>query len=156
MVREMLREAEDVWPSQFVNIMKATENPFLNIIYDCNPLERLYWDNVVMIGDAAHPVTPHCSRSTNMSVLDAAVLGKCLKKWGLEKLQSALEEYQSIRLPVATEQVLYSRRVGRIKQGLTLTDRRIFDSATANSEECWELQQSTVPFFGQNPLKAYN
>lgn len=91
-----------------------------------------------------------------MSVLDAAVLAKCLEKWGLENLQSALEVYQPIRLLVATEQVLYSRRVGRIKQGLTLTDCRVFYPATADTEECWELQQSAVPFFGQNPLKAYN
>ncbi|KAI4380941.1 hypothetical protein MLD38_007069 [Melastoma candidum] len=156
MVRELLQEAETVWPSQFVSIMKATKTPFLNIIYDCDPVKQLHWDNVVLIGDAAHPVTPHCSRSTNMSVLDAAVLGKCLKKWGRENLQSALEEYQSIRLPVAAEQVLYSRRVGRIKQGLMLPDRSILDPAKATPEECWELQQSTVPFFGHNPLQAYN
>lgn len=154
MVQKMLQEAENVWPSQLVSIMKISEDPFLNVIYDCNPLQQLYWDNIVLVGDAAHPVTPHCSRSTNMSILDAMVLGKCLEKWGVEKLKSALREYQSIRLPVATEQVLYSRRVGRIKQGLTLSDRKVFDPYTAAPEECRELQQSTVPFFGQNPLQA--
>ncbi|CAB4266699.1 unnamed protein product [Prunus armeniaca] len=102
-------------------------------------------------GDAAHPTTPHAVRSTNMSVLDAAVLGQCLKKWGAENLQSALEEYQSIRLPVVSKQVLHSRRMGRIKQGLVLPDRPSFDPKTANSEECQELQQRLMPFFSDVP-----
>lgn len=58
-----------------------------------------------------------------MSILDAMVLGKSLEKWGVEGLLSALEEYQTVRLPVTSKQVLHSRRLGRIKQGLALPDR---------------------------------
>ncbi|KHN32499.1 hypothetical protein glysoja_039669 [Glycine soja] len=64
-------------------------------------------------GDVAHPTTPHCFRNTNMSILDAAVLGKCIEKWVAEKLESALEEYQFIRLPVTSKQVLHARHLGR-------------------------------------------
>ncbi|XP_022731066.1 uncharacterized protein LOC111285742 [Durio zibethinus] len=109
MINEMIQEAEKLWVPEFVRIVKETKNPFLNVIYDCDPLRQIFWDNVVSIGDAAHPTTPHGVRSTNMSIIDAAILGKCLEKWGVENLQSALEEYQSIRLPVTSEQVLYSR-----------------------------------------------
>ncbi|KAG4954003.1 hypothetical protein JHK87_039597 [Glycine soja] len=69
--------------------------------------------NVVLVGDVAHPTTPHCFRNTNMSILDAAVLGKCIEKWVAEKLESALEEYQFIRLPVTSKQVLHARHLGR-------------------------------------------
>jgi 2-polyprenyl-6-methoxyphenol hydroxylase-like FAD-dependent oxidoreductase len=120
MVQEMLRKAEKVWVPELVRVMKETEDPFLNFIYDSDPLEQIFWDNVVLVGDAAHPTTPHGLRSTNMSVLDAAVLGKCVAKWGAENLQSALREYQSIRLPVVSKQVLHARRLGRIKQGFFL------------------------------------
>ncbi|GAB4837542.1 hypothetical protein Ancab_002395 [Ancistrocladus abbreviatus] len=87
-----------------------------------------------------------------MPVLDAAVLGKCLKKWGLENLHSALSEYQSTRVPVVTKQVLHARRLGQIKQGLALHDREPFDPKKASPEECHELQQKNVPFFADVPL----
>lgn len=152
MVQEMLRKAEKVWVPELVRVMKETEDPFLNFIYDSDPLEQIFWDNVVLVGDAAHPTTPHGLRSTNMSVLDAAVLGKCLAKWGAENLQSALREYQSIRLPVISKQVLHARRMGRIKQGLVLPDRDPFDPKSAKLEDFQELRQKNMAFFDDVPL----
>ncbi|XP_050364364.1 uncharacterized protein LOC126783026 [Argentina anserina] len=151
MIQALHREAEKMWLPEFVRLIKETNHPFINAIYDSEPSEQIYWDNVVLVGDAAHPTTPHALRSTNMSVLDAAVLGQCLKKWGAENLQSALEEYQSIRLPVVSKQALHARRMGRIKQGLALPDRQIFDPKTATPEECQELQQRLMPFFSDVP-----
>lgn len=152
MVQEMLRKADKVWVPELVRVMKETEDPFLNFIYDSDPLEQIFWDNVVLVGDAAHPTTPHGLRSTNMSVLDAAVLGKCVAKWGAENLQSALREYQSIRLPVVSKQVLHARRMGRIKQGLVLPDRDPFDPKSAKLEDFQELRQKNMAFFDDVPL----
>ncbi|KAJ4707948.1 Monooxygenase, FAD-binding protein [Melia azedarach] len=151
MIKNMQQEAEQVWLPELVRVMKETKEPFINAMYDCDPLNQIFWNNVVLIGDAAHPTTPHGLRSTNMSILDAIVLGKCLEKWGLENLLSALEEYQSIRLPVTSKQVLHSRRLGRIKQGLTLPEREPFDPKTASPRECQELQQKNMPFFADIP-----
>ncbi|EYU21936.1 hypothetical protein ABFS82_01G029100 [Erythranthe guttata] len=152
MIEEMYELAEKVWIPELVKVMRETKDPFLNAIYDSEPLEQLYWNNnVVLIGDAAHPITPHSARATNMSILDAAVLGKCLEKWGPENLGSALEEYQSIRLPVAKEQVLYSRRSGRIKQRLPVSGREIFDPMTASEEESKVLQIRNTPYFNVMP-----
>ncbi|TYH79631.1 hypothetical protein ES332_D03G076700v1 [Gossypium tomentosum] len=147
MIEEMMKEAEKAWVPELVKVMKETKNPFLNAIYDCDPLRQIYWDNVVLIGDAAHPTTPHGLRSKNMSILDAAVLGKCLEKWGVENLHSALGEYQSIRVPVTSKQVLHSRKLGRIKQGLHLPNREQFDPKKATSEDLKDLQQKNMPFF---------
>ncbi|XP_039166443.1 6-hydroxynicotinate 3-monooxygenase-like [Eucalyptus grandis] len=152
MIQEMHREAEKVWLPELARIMKETKEPFINVIYDCDPLEQIFWDNVVLVGDAAHPTTPHGLRSTNMSISDAAVLGLCLKKWGLENLHSALCEYQSLRLPVISKQVLHSRQLGRIKQGLPVVGWERFDPMTSGREECLELQQRNMPFFDEAPL----
>ncbi|KAK7260857.1 hypothetical protein RIF29_27156 [Crotalaria pallida] len=152
MIQNMHQEAEKVWSPELVRVIKETKDPFLNFIYDSDPLERIFWDNVVLVGDAAHPTTPHCLRSTNMSILDAAVLGKCMEKWGAEKLESALEEYQFTRLPVTSKQVLHARRLGRIKQGLVLPDREPFDPKSARPEDCQELLQRNTPFFDDVPL----
>ena len=147
MIEKMHEEAEKVWVPELAQLMKETEEPFINVIYDSDPLPRLYWDNVVLVGDAAHPTTPHGLRSTNMSILDAGVLGHCLGKWGLENLCSALEEFQSIRLPVVSKQVLHARKLGRIKQGLVVQDQKAFDPMTATQEESFQLQQRNMPFF---------
>jgi 2-polyprenyl-6-methoxyphenol hydroxylase-like FAD-dependent oxidoreductase len=152
MIQKMHQEAEKVWIPELAKVMKETKEPFLNFIYDSDPLEKIFYDNVVFVGDAAHPTTPHCLRSTNMSILDASVLGKCLEKWGAEKLGSALEEYQFIRLPVTSKQVLHARRLGRIKQGLVLPDRDPFDPKSARQEDCQELLQRNTPFFNDAPL----
>ncbi|XP_058074604.1 uncharacterized protein LOC131223273 [Magnolia sinica] len=151
MIQKMHEEAEMVWVPELAQVIKETKEPFINVIYDCDPLENLFWDNVVLIGDAAHPTSPHGVRSTNMSIVDAGTLGQCLERWGLNELGSALEEYQSIRLPVVSKQVLHSRRMGRIKQGLDLHDRKVFDPMMATLEECEELQQRKMPFFGYAP-----
>ncbi|KAK2452953.1 FAD/NAD(P)-binding oxidoreductase family protein [Trifolium repens] len=152
MIQKMHQEAEKVWIPELAKVMKETKEPFLNFIYDSDPLEKIFYDNVVFVGDAAHPTTPHCLRSTNMSILDASVLGKCLEKWGAEKLESALEEYQFIRLPITSKQVLHARRLGRIKQGLVLPDRDPFDPKSARQEDCQELLQRNTPFFNDAPL----
>ncbi|ESR63757.1 hypothetical protein CICLE_v10010533mg [Citrus x clementina] len=151
MIKKMHQEAEKIWVPEFARVIKETKEPFLNLIYDCDPLTQLYWDNVVLIGDAAHPITPHCARSTNMAIADAAVLGKCLERWGPENLHSALEEHQSVRLPVTTKQVLHSRRVGQIKLGLPTPDREPFDPNTASPEDCEILKQRSLPFFDDVP-----
>lgn len=152
MIEMMHEEADKVWVPELARVMKETKEPFINIIYDSDPLPKLFRDNVVLVGDAAHRTTPHGLRSTNMSIQDAAALGCCLEKWGWENLSSALEEYQSIRLPVVSKQVLHARKLGRIKQGLALTCGRTFDPATASQEECLELQQRSMPYFEGVPI----
>ncbi|KAL9330894.1 hypothetical protein ACSQ67_000504 [Phaseolus vulgaris] len=151
MIQKMQQEAEKVLIPELVKVIKETREPFLNFIYDSDPLEKIFWDNVVLVGDAAHPTTPHCVRSTNMSILDAAVLGKCMEKWGAQKLESALEEYQFIRLPVTSKQVLHARRLGRLKQGLVLPDREPFDPKLIRPEDHQELLVRNTPFFNDVP-----
>ncbi|CAN8236710.1 unnamed protein product [Cochlearia groenlandica] len=142
MMKKMHQEAEAVWIPELATLMRETKDPFLNVIYDCDPLEKLFWGNVVLVGDAAHPTTPHGLRSTNMSVLDAEVLGKCLERCGHEDVSLGLEEYQRIRLPVVSEQVLYARRLGRLKQGLDC------DYGSGG----FGLEQRNMPFFSRAPL----
>lgn len=155
MVEKMHREADKVWRPELVRLIKETTDPFVNVIYDADPLEKIFWDNVVLVGDAAHPTTPHGLRSTNMSILDAVVLGICLRKSGLENLRSGLEEYQRIRVQATTKQVLHSRRLGQIKQGLPLADQKCFDPRNSGSEDWEELKQRNMPFFNGVPLPDY-
>ncbi|KAD0079191.1 hypothetical protein E3N88_44809 [Mikania micrantha] len=53
----------------------------------------------------------------------------------------------SVRLPVTSKQVLHSRKMGRMKQGLVLADGQVFDPKTATPQECQDLQQKRMPGF---------
>ncbi|XP_068648872.1 uncharacterized protein [Aristolochia californica] len=155
MIEKIHQEADKIWIPELARVMQETKDPFINVIYDADPLPRLFWDNVVLVGDAAHPTSPHGLRSTNMSIMDAGILGQCLQKWGLDKLGSALEEFESIRLHVVAKQILYSRRLGRIKQGLVFdNDNKIFDPKNVSSEDCKELRQRNMPFFERVPFPS--
>jgi len=157
MVARMRDEAERVWCPELARLVRETAAPFVNVIYDADPLPpRLSWAGgraVVLVGDAAHPTTPHGLRSTNMSVADARALGRCLARWGSEPTPArALAEYEAARLPVVAAQVLHARRLGRIKQGLPVDgEAEGFDVRTATAEAALELRQRTMPFFGGVP-----
>ncbi|XP_011622915.1 uncharacterized protein LOC18433045 [Amborella trichopoda] len=152
MVEKMHQEAEKAWVPELARLMKETKEPFINIMYDSDPLVRLSWDNVVLVGDAAHPTSPHGLRSTNMSILDAWVLGHSLRKSGVENLGLALKEYESLRLPVVSKQVLHSRHLGRLKQGFLFSPPHSFPWKNAGPEEREELLQRKMPFFEEIPL----
>ncbi len=40
-------------------IVQATESPFINAIFDREPLDQFVWGRVALLGEAAHPTTPH-------------------------------------------------------------------------------------------------
>ncbi|MEO5807398.1 FAD-dependent monooxygenase [Devosia sp.] len=47
-------------------------------IYDMPELARWHTDRVVLMGDAAHAVTPHSGQGASMAIEDAVVLAACL------------------------------------------------------------------------------
>ncbi|KAG8094662.1 hypothetical protein GUJ93_ZPchr0012g19169 [Zizania palustris] len=148
MVEEMREEAKRVWGPELARLMRETVEPFVNVIYDAGePTPRLSWagGRVALVGDAAHATTPHGLRSTNMSVVDARVLGRCLARYCREPCARsrarALAEYEAARLPVVAAQVLHARRLGRLKQGLVVGSHgEVFDARTATEEEVSQLR----------------
>ena len=58
---------------------QATKAPFINAIFDREPLQRWVFGRVVLVGEAAHPTSPHALRSTNMAICDAgAAAAACM------------------------------------------------------------------------------
>lgn len=54
-----------------VSLMQETPSPFINAIYDREPLQHFVQGRIALVGEAAHPTTPHALRSTNMAITDA-------------------------------------------------------------------------------------
>jgi 2-polyprenyl-6-methoxyphenol hydroxylase-like FAD-dependent oxidoreductase len=104
------------WHEPIAAVIEASDETAIlrNDVYDIEPLPRWSDGRVVLVGDAAHAVTPGVGQGAAQALEDAVVLADRLL--GSDKLASALAEYESIRRP-RTEAVLrISLRVDKAAQ----------------------------------------
>lgn len=45
-----------------MSAVQTTKAPFMNVIYDKDPISQWVFGRVAFMGEAAHPTTPHGSR----------------------------------------------------------------------------------------------
>ena len=112
----MKSDAKDFWGKNFVKLIEATTAPFVNYIYDRDPIDRFVYDNIVLIGDAAHPARPHRLQASSMAIKDAWILGKCLGDYK-EDIGKGLLKFEEERVKETENIVLFSRYLGELKQG---------------------------------------
>ncbi|WP_031529289.1 FAD-dependent monooxygenase [Dyadobacter crusticola] len=85
-----------------------------NDIYDLAPLDHYAFDNILLIGDAAHGATPNMGQGACQAIEDAATLLVELNKdQTLEKAFTAFEEKRLKRTQYIINQ---SRKVGELAQ----------------------------------------
>jgi 2-polyprenyl-6-methoxyphenol hydroxylase-like FAD-dependent oxidoreductase len=60
------------------------------------PVSRWASDRVVLVGDAAHAMSPHVTAGASLGVQDAALLARCLH--GSPDVSAALRSYEADRL----------------------------------------------------------
>jgi 2-polyprenyl-6-methoxyphenol hydroxylase-like FAD-dependent oxidoreductase len=78
------------------------------------PLPSFHRGRVVLLGDAAHPMTPNLGQGACQALEDAVVLSELADAADGEALPSALASYTAARLPRTTDVVRWSRRAGRM------------------------------------------
>jgi salicylate hydroxylase len=78
-------------------------------IYDRDPLERWTNGRVALLGDAAHAMLPFFAQGAAQAIEDAYVLAQCLREASSADAPKALERYEQIRKPRATQVQLMSR-----------------------------------------------
>lgn len=64
-------------------------------LYDIKPLTRYYQDNMLLIGDAAHAMTPNLGQGAAQAIEDAAAISYCLKHHATP--QDAFKAFEAIR-----------------------------------------------------------
>lgn len=94
-------------------------------VFDMRHLPHWHDGSTVLLGDAAHAVSPHAGQGTSMAIEDAVVLAACLDATPLP--QQAFAAFQSLRQERVEHIVRTSRRIGQQKQvsgpvGLFLRD----------------------------------
>ncbi len=70
-------------------------------------------DNVVMMGDAAHPVLPFLAQGAGLAIEDAEAIGRAFRTHG-RNVSAAIKMYENERIPRAGDIALASRRQASI------------------------------------------
>lgn len=113
-------------PEEVRRIVAAVEEiPRGYPVFDMRHLPRWHDGLTVLLGDAAHAVSPHAGQGASMAIEDAVVLTACLDATPLPS--QAFAAFQSLRQRRVEHIVRTSRRIGQQKQvsgpvGLFLRD----------------------------------
>ncbi|KAJ7904828.1 hypothetical protein B0H13DRAFT_744638 [Mycena leptocephala] len=82
-------------------------------IRDLEQLPKWHSGKAVLIGDAAHAVTPHFGQGCNIAIEDGEALGYFLRNLeSVAQIPAALESFETIRIPRAHSVQFASRLVG--------------------------------------------
>lgn len=110
---EMRRHADAVFAPQFREIIRLTEQPFLQPIYDLES-SRMAFGRTALIGDAAFVARPHVGAGTAKAADDAMCLADALR--GGNDLGSALARFETERLATGRRIVEQARHLGTYMQ----------------------------------------
>lgn len=107
--RGLRTAADERLPELFSESVRATDDPFVQTIYDLS-VPRMAFDRVCLLGDAAFVARPHTAAGTAKAAADAIELGESLEEG--EDLATALADWEADRLEAGRELVAQGIRMG--------------------------------------------
>ncbi len=113
--KELLHYFAD-YPQPIDKVIEATEEKDIiwNNLFDLTPLTQYAYDRILLMGDAAHAMTPNLGQGACQALEDAAVLAICLKQ--CSSVEQAFRKYEGFRVKRVRKIVAQSRNLGRIGQ----------------------------------------
>jgi len=108
-------------PTILSDIVQATAEPFVQVIYDVE-IDEMAFGRICLLGDAAMVVRPHAAAGTAKAAADGWALAEALEKH--DSVSLALEAYQNSQLALAKNLLERTRRVGAKSQFLNTWDPR--------------------------------
>jgi salicylate hydroxylase len=97
------------WDKRVLQLIHSASDTRRWALYDRQPLDRWSQGQVSLLGDAAHAMLPFFAQGAAQAVEDAVVLAGCLRGATRDKAAAALQRYEAIRRPRASEVQLMSR-----------------------------------------------
>jgi len=81
-------------------------------LWDFAPISSYTKDNMVLLGDAAHAMTPNLGQGAAQSMEDALILSRCIANEN--NIQDAFSAYEQQRIPKASQLVKTGWRIGHV------------------------------------------
>ncbi|KAF8160844.1 FAD/NAD-P-binding domain-containing protein, partial [Crassisporium funariophilum] len=91
------------WEPEVEQLLKCIRNPTRWAIHHLRPLPFYHKDRVVLLGDAAHAMSPHQGAGAGQAIEDAFILSHLLSKNAPFDLDLSLDAYQAVRLPASNK-----------------------------------------------------
>jgi FAD-dependent urate hydroxylase len=113
----------------------SAESILYHPIYDIEPLTRWADGRAVLLGDAAHAMTPNMGQGACQAIEDAYALAMALGKF--PNLEQGIRHYETMRQPRANQIMKMSRMIGKVGQ-------------LENPLLCWLRNQAAKRLMGQS------
>ena len=107
---DVLRAAFEGFHPTVQRVLAACPSVHKRVLVDREPLERWGDGRAVLLGDAAHPMTPYMAQGAAMAIEDAAVLSRCLDGVDRDGVAAALLRYEATRSDRTSRMQLTSRQ----------------------------------------------
>jgi 2-polyprenyl-6-methoxyphenol hydroxylase-like FAD-dependent oxidoreductase len=141
-----LREdARGFLAAPMLDILECISKPWFTPIYDL-VVNRMVYDRVVLIGDAAATARPHVGMGITKAGKDAEMLADSLS--GNAELFEGLKQFERQRLPIAARAVQQGRDLGA-----HIVEQRSPEGDTPS--EHWREFHSTRGFLKQTASSAF-
>ena len=112
-VAAMREAARRLLAPQFAEMLEKTAQPFLQPIFDVVS-QRLAFDRVALMGDAAFVARPHVGMGVTKAAEDAMALSDCIRAHGA--VPAALRAFEALRLAPGRAVVQRARDLGAYMQ----------------------------------------
>ena len=114
------------WHHPIPSLIEETEVILKNSLSDRIPTKGWSKNNVVLIGDAAHPTTPNLGQGGCTAIEGAYLLAKCIDKYGLtEKAYKRYEELHFERAKQINRESLRLGKIGQLSNPLAISLRNL-------------------------------
>jgi len=97
------------WDQRLHDLINAATDTKRWALYDRSPLAAWTERRITLLGDAAHAMLPFLAQGAAQATEDAAVLAACLQSANPGSVPQALQRYEALRRPRASEVQLMSR-----------------------------------------------
>jgi len=102
------------WEPEVEQLLQCIHKPSRWAIHHILPLPFYHNEGVVLMGDAAHAMSPHQGAGAGQAIEDAYVLSQLFSQATPDSLHRSLDAYQAVRLPVANRVLTGSYESGKM------------------------------------------
>jgi len=146
-IAEMRAAADTLLAPQFSEVVRLTEQPFFQPIYDLE-MARMAFGRIAVLGDAAFVGRPHVGMGVTKAADDAIALTEALLEVD-HVVENALKRFEMARLPIGAAVIARARHLGAYMQAQISTDEERQMAETFRTPDAVMKETAVADFLAQ-------